>query len=126
MTRSSSTTVCHQSGSPQPGRASSTTRDGPSRASIWDGTDPSPLCVVEPEIPEGMTCAEWLRRRQPSPKTGSARARRCVAAPAAGRGSAVVSRVRSRRCIPLPLTVHGVRTLGGLSGPNSAIESRRM
>ncbi len=61
MIRSSSTTVCHQSGSAQSERAFSTTRDGPSRASIWDGTDPSPLCVVEPEIPEGMTCADGVR-----------------------------------------------------------------
>ena len=47
MIRSSSTTVCHQSGSAQSERAFSTTRDGPSRASMWDGTDPSPLCVVD-------------------------------------------------------------------------------
>ena len=70
MTRSSSTTVCHQSGSPQPGRASSTTGTVPPAPPFGDGTGPSPFYLVEPGIPEGMTCAEWLRRRQPLPRLG--------------------------------------------------------
>ena len=68
MTRSSSTTVCHQSGSPQSGRASSTIGRVPPAPPFGDGTGPSPLYLVEPEIPEGMTCADWRRRRQPIPR----------------------------------------------------------
>ena len=66
MTRSSSTTVCHQSGSPQSGGLSSTTGTVPPAPPFGDATGPSPFYVVEPEIPEGMPCAEWRRRRQPS------------------------------------------------------------
>ena len=70
MTRSSSTTVCPQSGSPRSGRASSTTGTVPPAPPFGPGTGSSPLDLVEPEIPEGMTCAEWRRGRQPLPRLG--------------------------------------------------------
>ena len=70
MTRSSSTPVFHQSGSPRSGRAVSMSGTVPSAPPFGDGTGPSPLYLVEPEIPEGMTCGEWRRRRQPVPRLG--------------------------------------------------------
>ena len=70
MTLSSSTTACHQSGRPQSGRAVSMSGAVPSAPPLGDATGHSPLYVVEPDIPEGMTCANWRRRRQPLPEPG--------------------------------------------------------
>ena len=70
MTRSSSTTVCHQSGPPVGQGGISMTGTvlpvPPSRGA----TDPSPLYVVEPDIPEDRRCANWRQRRQPLPELG--------------------------------------------------------
>lgn len=61
----------------------------------------SPFYVDEPDIPEGMTCATWRRRRQPRKEPG------------------LFARVRVRR-----LAVLCVRSLGLASGSNGAIDPR--
>ena len=63
MTVSSPTTACHQSGRPQSGRAVSMTGTVPSAPPFGDATGHSPLYLVEPDIPDGMTCSEWRRHR---------------------------------------------------------------
>ena len=66
MTRSSSNTVFHEAGRPQSGRAGIATAAPPFRRASGH----SPFYVEEPDIPEGVTCAEWRRPRQRLAKRG--------------------------------------------------------
>ena len=95
MTRLSSNVVLPEAGDPQSGIA---TAAPPFRRASGD----SPFYVEEPDIPEGVTCAEWRRRRRHLAKRG------------------LLANVPWLRWHPLALD------LLPLTGPNGAIESRRM
>ena len=66
MTRSSSNTVFHEAGGPRSGRAGLATAAPPFRRAAGQ----SPFYVEEPDIPEGVTCAEWRRPRKRVAKRG--------------------------------------------------------
>ena len=80
------------------------TRSSPitaAEAPLRSRLDASPFYVEAPDIPEGMTCATWRRRRRPRPKPGLLAC--------AGQ-----------------LALHGVRSLGFTSKANRAIDSGRV
>ena len=65
MTRSSFDTILHEAGHLRSGRA------GLARPRLHFGARVTTrFYVEEPDIPEGVTCAEWRRRRQRLAKRG--------------------------------------------------------
>jgi hypothetical protein len=70
MTRSSHMTVFLEAGSTQASGPAIGTDSIAAEPPFGSRLDSSPFYVDEPDIPEGMTCATWGRRRQPRPKPG--------------------------------------------------------
>jgi len=68
MTRTSSVTDSRDAARPKTRRAAISAQTAAAGAIAGRELGASLFYVVEPDIPEGMTCTEWRRRRQPVAK----------------------------------------------------------